>query len=246
LERAAGLRLTSVACDPTSRVLQRGDLGTQGPGIAIAAGVHGDEPAAPWGLLSTIEDGLLDERFAYRVWPCTNPSGYVAGTRWNADGVDVNRSFSGGGSTPESRAIVAAQRSARFALSLDLHEDYEADGFYCYVAGPGAEGLGRAVVGAVEEAGFPVQDFEDFDFGEPAAANPHRRCERGIVVMDAHESRYFDGLSYNLFMVGDQIAEHVATLETPSKRRWEERIAMDRVAIVAAIGYVARAWNATR
>lgn len=246
LECSGGLRVVSVACGSASRVLQSGELAAHGPRIAIAAGVHGDERAGPWGLLSTIEDGLLDERCSYRVWPCTNPSGYVAGTRSNADGVDVNRSFSGEGSTPESRAIVAAHRNARFALSLDLHEDCDADGFYCYVAGPDAEGLGSAIVRAVEEGGFPVQDFEGFDFGEPAAENPHRRCEHGIVVMDAHESRYFEGLSYNLFMIGSEIAAHVATLETPSKRRWDERIAMDRIAIVAAIGYVTRAWNATR
>lgn len=241
LDRSLGLRVTPVMCGPV-RTLQSGELGTTGPHVAITAGVHGDEQAGPWGLVSALEDGLLDDRFRYRIWPCTNPSGYVAGTRCNADGVDVNRSFSDDGSTPESQAIIAAHRNRRFVLSLDVHEDYEADGFYCYVAGPDAEGLGCAIVGAIEEAGFPIQDFAGFDFGEPAAANPDRRCEHGIVVMDPRESRYFEGLSYNLFMAGG-IADHVATIETPSKRPWEDRIAMDRVAIVAAIGYLARRCN---
>ena len=94
--------------------------------------MHGDEPAAPWALLSLVRDGLLDRAFSYRLWPCTNPTGYAAGTRANAEGLDINRSFGGGGSTPEARAILTANRDRQFALSIDLHEDPEAQGFYCY------------------------------------------------------------------------------------------------------------------
>ena len=83
------------------------------PAVMLSAGVHGDEPAAPWALLSLVRDGLLDRRFAYRMWPCTNPTGYEAGTRENAEGADVNRSFGRGGTTPEARAIVTATRGER-------------------------------------------------------------------------------------------------------------------------------------
>jgi hypothetical protein len=94
--------------------------------------MHGDEPAGPWALLSLVRDGLLDRSFATGLWPCANPSGYAAGTRANAEGLDINRSFGGGGSTPEARAILTANRDRQFALSIDLHEDPEAQGFYCY------------------------------------------------------------------------------------------------------------------
>ncbi|HEX3549955.1 MAG TPA: succinylglutamate desuccinylase/aspartoacylase family protein, partial [Candidatus Elarobacter sp.] len=90
------------------------------PTVSIHAGVHGDERAAPWALLSIVRDGLLDARFAYRMWPCLNPSGYAAGTRANAEGDDINRSFSRGGTTPESRAVLTANRDRRFVLALDL------------------------------------------------------------------------------------------------------------------------------
>jgi hypothetical protein len=234
------MEISDVECREAGGPLLLGRLGGErAPGIALAAGVHGDEPAGPWAVISVLANGLLDARFAYRVWPCTNPAGYAAGTRANADGRDVNRSF-GDGSTPESCAILAANRERHFALSIDVHEDVEADGFYCYVAGPHAEPLGRAIVLAVEEAGLPVQDFDGFDFGEPAGANPNRRCEHGVVVMDADESRYFDGLSLNLFMA-QQAAEHVVTLESPGRRAWGARIAVHRVAIVAAIDYLATA-----
>lgn len=241
LGRSIGLSAREVACAGASRSLQTAEMGEPGaPSIALAAGVHGDEPAGPWAVISALESGLLDGRFAYRIWPCTNPSGYAAGSRLNADGVDINRSFSHGGSTPESRAIITSNRDRRFVLSIDVHEDHEADGFYCYAAGPQAQGLGSAIVRAVIEAGFPVQDFEGFDFGEPAGTNPHRRCADGVVIMDADEGRYFDGLSYNLHMVR-RAAEHVVTVESPRGRPWEERIAIHRVAIVAAVDYVATA-----
>jgi hypothetical protein len=239
LSRSSALRLREIACEGVTRTLQLGELGDDGaPSISLVAGVHGDEPVGPWAVLSTLEDGLLDRRFAYRIWPCTNPTGYEAGTRCNAEGFDVNRSFSDGGSTPESRAIVMSNRDRRFVLSIDVHEDHEADGFYCYVAGPKAAGLGAAVVHAIVEAGFSIQDFDGFDFGEPAGANPLRRCAGGVVIMDADEGRFFNGLSHNLHMVR-RAAEHVATFESPRGLRWEERVAIHRVAIVAAIDYVA-------
>jgi hypothetical protein len=58
--------------------------------------------------------------------------------------------------------------------------------------------------------------------------------------MDADEGSYFDGLSFNLRMAR-LAAEHVATFESPRERPWEERIAIHRVAIVAAINYIATA-----
>lgn len=249
LRRPLGLRVREIACVGAARTLLVGELGdAQRPAVAITAGVHGDEPAGPWAVLSALESGLLDARFAYRIWPCTNPGGYAAVTRFNPEGADVNRSFSRGGSTPESRAIITANRDRRYVLSIDVHEDFESDGFYCYVAGDGAEALGRTVSRAVVDAGFALQDFAGFDFGEPGSRQPGRRCADGVVVMGDDEARHFDGLSCNLFMLG-RSAQRVITLETPRARAWDERLAIHRIAIVAALDYVAtglsRATNGT-
>jgi hypothetical protein len=172
--RADGLSVREVACVHAARTLLVAESAAAGrPVISLAAGVHGDEPAAPWALLSIVRDGLLDSRFAYRIWPCTNPSGYVAGTRENADGDDINRSFSRGGTTPESRAIITANRDRTFALSLDLHEDYESSGFYCYEPKSQiGDGLGVAVLEAVRDAGFALQEMQDgYDLGYPPQAH---------------------------------------------------------------------------
>jgi hypothetical protein len=214
--------------------------------ILISAGVHGDEPAAPWALYALVRDGLLDDRFGYRLWPCTNPSGYAAGTRRSAEGTDINRSFSRGGTAPESRAILTANRDRKFALSLDLHEDLEADGFYVFEPlAPGAEPrYGAEAVRSVEDAGFPIQDLSDlaFDLGTPPEARAIQRIGHGTVVVDARaESRYFEGgLTFSLAMLRGAAAAGL-TLESPQRRAWDARIAMHRVAVTAVL---ARAGNA--
>ncbi len=124
------LRIREVACVGAPRTIFVVETGSDdAPVVALSSGMHGDEPAAPWALLSLVADRLLDDRFAYRIWPCLNPSGYAAHTRANAEGQDINRSFSRGGLTPESRAVIASNRDRRFLLSIDLHEDFEAHGF---------------------------------------------------------------------------------------------------------------------
>src|SRR5690606_7467212 len=65
--------------------------------VLLTAGVHGDEPAGVEAALAFLEsikeDWLADYHFC--VLPCVNPTGYVADTRANSQGIDVNRAFAG-------------------------------------------------------------------------------------------------------------------------------------------------------
>jgi hypothetical protein len=249
LERSHGLRAREVAAGGPARALLCVDVPGQSgfADVALSAGVHGDEPAAPWALLSLVRDGLLDSRFGYRIWCCTNPSGFRLGTRTNAEGLDVNRSFSRderGASTAEAGAIERANRGRRFALSLDLHEDFESEGFYCYEPVVDATApFGRRVVAAMDEAGLPVEDLHDaFDLGYPREASHVRSIERGRVLPDIPaEVRAFAGLPYSMYLLWTQRAHRTMTLETPRARPWDERIAMHRVAVITALGVLAGA-----
>jgi hypothetical protein len=207
------------------------------PVIAISAAVHGDEPAGAWALLSLVRDGLLDPRFAYRLWPCLNPSGFDARTRVNADGFDVNRSFGPGGSTPEAKAVLTADRDRRFALAIDLHEDTEADGFYVYENGPAgwAARYAPAVTTAVSDAGFPLQHFAaGFDLGPPGSELAQQRSPGNVIVDSTAEARlYGRALPRGIGVLS--AAPCALTFETPAGRSPAERIAMHRVAVVAAI-----------
>ncbi|MDQ6929096.1 MAG: succinylglutamate desuccinylase/aspartoacylase family protein [Candidatus Eremiobacteraeota bacterium] len=212
---------------------EAGDPGR--PCVIVCAGVHGDEPAGPAALLSLLEDGLLDDRFSYRLFPCTNPTGLLAGSRENAEGRDVNRSFGRGGLTPESKAIIIANRDRRFVLALDLHEDPQAVGFYCYEPA-GQTPIGPAVICAVDAAALPVATFTPgFDLGYPHDAEHLRRLERGRVVADfEEESKLPAGLPFSLY-ISKKAARRVLTLESPGTLSWIDRIATLRVAVVAAI-----------
>jgi murein peptide amidase A len=216
--RSERVTVREVACVGAPRTLLCAELGdTRLPSIALSAGVHGDEPAGPWALLELIESNGLDDRFVYRIWPCINPSGFEAGTRENADGVDVNRCFGRGGQSPEARAIVTANRDRKFVLSLDLHEDCDAIGFYCYEYGGG--NIGYGALAALGDAGYPI--------------DPLRR-----ITPDQHaEAASLGGLSYSL-AIARNAARHALTFETPANAPWEARIAMHRTAVRAAISVV--------
>jgi murein peptide amidase A len=203
------------------------------PAVAIAAGVHGDEPAGPWALLELVESAMLDTRLRYRILPCTNPSGFDAQTRENAQGVDVNRSFGGNGRTPEARAALAFLRPQSFALSIDLHEDCDADGFYCYEYGGGE--IGRAAIVALEAQGFTVDPLEvTFGLAGPLD-DAHCVREWGRIVADAaREAGLLGGLSYSLALARNG-ARHALTFETPSSAPPDTRRAMHRTAVRAAI-----------
>jgi hypothetical protein len=216
-----------------------GELGDpRRPVVSIGAGVHGDEPAGAWALLSLVRDRLLDPRFAYRLWPCTNPTGFAAGTRASAEGTDVNRSFGRGGTSPEAKAILTANRDRRFALTIDLHEDHEAAGFYLYeTAASGRRSrFAGPLVAAVAAAGFPVQRFTaGFELGPPGSESAQTRSLGAVVVDAVREAPYFGrDLPLGIAMVR-RAAACALTFETPRSRSPEERIAMHRVAVVEAL-----------
>ena len=232
--------MREVSCGGARTLLVADVASREGPGapaIIVTAGVHGDEPAPPWALLSIARDGLLDRAFAYRLWPCTNPSGYKRGTRENAEGIDVNRSFGRGGSSVESHAIANENRDWRFLLNLDLHEDFEAEGFYCYEPRIDALELGPSVVQAIDEAGLPVQDLHDeYELGYPKEMRHIRTLERGRVIPDVVAETAFmkGGLPHSIFLLR-KAAKRSLTFESPVRLPWDDRIAMHRIAVVTAL-----------
>jgi hypothetical protein len=61
--------------------------------LLVTAGFHGEEPAGPLTLLrhmSDIVDHARKHDVGLRVYPCINPSGFEAGTRYNASGERPN------------------------------------------------------------------------------------------------------------------------------------------------------------
>lgn len=104
--------------------------------IYISAGIHGDEPAGPLAALQLLRDDDWPANLEVRLLPCLNPTGFPLNRRENLQGRDLNRDYRHG-QTAEIRAHIAwLSRQPALDLSLCLHEDWEAHGFYVYELNP--------------------------------------------------------------------------------------------------------------
>jgi len=174
---------------------------TPGPAIWILAGVHGEEPAGPNAIASTIDDiAKLGAQRPVVLMPLLNPQGYARNWRYlnmprysaDADGHsvgdsshllpsadDLARARAPAASSPEADAITAfiLRRQADYptVISIDLHEDSLIDEGYVYSQGvAGAkEELAITAVNVLREAGVPIKMSGKTRFDEPV--------ERGII-----------------------------------------------------------------
>jgi len=146
--------------------LHRQGLGG-GPKVYVSAGIHGDEPASPLAALQLLQDNDWPDSLDLWLCPCLNPLGFLANSRFNDKGIDLNRGYL----NPVADEIVAhiawLERQPPFDLCLLLHEDWESQGFYLYEQNPdGRPSFAEKMIAAVERI-CPVDRSELID-GRPA------------------------------------------------------------------------------
>lgn len=104
--------------------------------VYLSTGIHGDEPAGPLALLQLMQADAWPRDLDLWALPCLNSTGFPLNRRENAAGVDLNRDYRHL-QTDEVRAHVAwLARQPTFDVTLCLHEDWEAQGFYIYELNP--------------------------------------------------------------------------------------------------------------
>lgn len=133
------------------------------PRIYLSTGIHGDEPAGPLAAL----DLLRDARLAPHAWlwllPCLNPTGFPRNSRLSAQGIDLNRDYRRPQSAEIQAHVAWLQRQPMFDLTLCLHEDWEAAGFYLYELNPsGLPSLAEPVIEAVRDL-CPIDASPEID-----------------------------------------------------------------------------------
>jgi len=194
------------------------------PRIYLSSGMHGDEPAPPLALLRLLERGFFGGQATWFLCPLLNPAGLARGTRGNADDVDLNRDY---------RHLAAAevrahrgwlQRQPPFSVTLSLHEDWEANGFYLYELNPeNRPSLAQPIIDAVT-AGCPIDQSAEID---------GREARGGIIRPIA------DPLLRELWPESIYLRVHHTTLtytiETPSGLPLEQRIAAHCTAVETAV-----------
>ena len=133
------------------------------PRILLLGGVHsGTEKAGFESVTRTVErlagDPAMRAMFDITVIPLVNPTALVLGTRENARGVDINRTFTPEKLTPESRVLYEwaerqRSRGKLFDVMLDMHTagDPGRNGFFL-IRGRADGGLGARMMQALPKA----------------------------------------------------------------------------------------------
>ncbi len=101
--------------------------------VLVIGGIHGNEPVTPPTVRSLVETPHDPD---VEVWLVAeaNPDGVAAGTRWNANGVDLNRNFNWGWraddggtgplSEPETQALTTLIERLRPDVVVWVHQPY--------------------------------------------------------------------------------------------------------------------------
>jgi protein MpaA len=195
------------------------------PRIYLSSGIHGDEPAPPRALLRLLERGFFDGRATWFLCPLLNPGGLARGTRGNPDEVDLNRDYKDLVST-EARAHRSwLQRQPLFDVTISLHEDWEAKGFYLYELNPNQRpSLAEPIIDAVA-AVCPIDQSPEID-GREARGGIIRPLSDPLLREKWPESIYLRAHHTTL----------TYTIESPSALPLEQRIAAQCVAVETAVG----------
>lgn len=173
---------------------------------------------------------------SYRIalQPVVNPDGFVANSRFNAQGIDVNRDYNTPGKTdrfktPESRAVRDFLKKEKVVAAAALHSGQEAI-FWPWCDSPKASEndaqfrkLARAVAGKMETK-RSIQSYFDYktdgEFIDFAYANSGtyaltfeiaKQKNPGQTLIPSLLQRSVDGLAYFLYTADEILksSEHI-------------------------------------
>lgn len=183
------------------------------PPALLFGAIHGDEPASQL-MLERLADELVERPPGRETWivPCVNVDGILAGTRNNANDVDLNRNFASASwgtqrrpgynpgaaaeDQPETQALVALIEQIQPHRIVTVHATYRMvnwDG--------GGEQLAREMSA---RCGYPAEG--DMGYPTPGSFGAKYGTERGLEVVTL-ESPYL-------------VADEAAWLETRTALRW--------------------------
>lgn len=218
---------------PLIQVSNRPPTYSDDGGLYISTGIHGDEPAAPWGLLEWFERGLY-AKLSHRpivLFPCLNPLGVVENHRVDGKGRDLNRIFDRSRLSPikEVRSAVAKHR---FQLAICLHEDYDAQGAYVYDLNRcGDLSSGESLLREATTSRIPVDGRQRID---------GRKAINGVLFRRRLDMRNVPGLPEAVFLFLEGHADRTLTFETPSEFNLLDRIEVQRRFLEAAVRWCRR------
>ena len=223
---AAGLEMRKLARAGKADVftLRSAALAERG-GIYVSAGIHGDEPGATEGLLAWAEKNALRlNAMPLLLAPCLNPWGLANNVRLDERGDDLNRLWH-----RDDHPVVGAMKrlvaGMRFALGLQLHEDYDGQGFYLYEVQRVRPYWGEALLAA---AGRHIAI-------EPRTRIDGRLAREGLIRRRV-DRRRFGRMGYpEAIWLHTEHSERTFTIESPSEFALERRVRAQVAVLGAAV-----------
>ena len=211
----------SIGQHPVYHVLFRGNVDAPHK-ILLTAGVHGNEPSGVEAVLRFLEkdnEELLNH-FEFSIIPCVNPEGYVRDIRENGQGIDLNRAFEEE-NVAEVQIVKNLLRGYQADCFIDLHEDWEATGFYLYEGHRDGQSIGPRIIRQVETIGTidPDGDGDNDDNellsrGVYAVATSWGTVGLAPYVLKFHASRAIISEAPSDWPMETSVAAHLSTLET--------------------------------
>ncbi len=183
------------------------------PLALLFAAIHGDEAVSQL-MLERLADELVERPPGRETWivPCVNPDGVVAGTRNNANDVDLNRNFASSNwgehrrpgynpgkaaeDQPETQALVALIDQIAPHRIVSVHAGYRMVNY---------DGCGEQLAREMSErCGYPAQ--HDMGYPTPGSFGSKYGVEAGLEVITL-ESPYL-------------VVDEAGWTETRSALRW--------------------------
>ena len=168
------------------------------PAALLFAAIHGDEPVSQL-MLERLADELIERPPGRDTWivPCLNVDGMLAGTRNNANDIDLNRNFAcaswgtnrRGGyhpgrapeDQPETKALVELIDRVQAHRIISVHATYRMVNW---------DGAGEQLAKDMSErCGYPVE--HDMGYPTPGSFGSKYGVEKGLEVITL-ESPYLD------------------------------------------------------
>jgi|SRR5579859_3382515 len=203
-------------------------LSQRAPTILLTAGIHGEEPGGVEGALCWLESGEWSKwPVNWLVLPCINPYGWERNQRRNAQRRDINRQFRNPAACPEAKLIKKLVHGQRFLVSLDLHEDVDAPGYYLYELHRGLSYVGERIVAAVGRV-IPINHDKVID-GNRATGLALIRREPNLEQL---KRRPRWPMAYHVFL---HCTDHILGSETPVHFPLKQRADAHNVAIRTAL-----------
>ena len=175
-------------------------------------------------LLELLQRGVFDQRALWFVCPLLNPAGFTCRTRANRDGLDLNRDYKALRSVEIQAHARWLQQQPNFDLTICVHEDWEASGYYLYELNPAdRRSLARTMLEAAARH-CPL---------ETATVIDGREIAEPCIIRPVTDPLLRDPWPESIYLRAHH-TQLAYTVETPSSLPLAQRIGAHAAAVEAA------------